>query len=249
LPARIYKLIAYSNRELGNNDQSFDYARKYFSEVADTNITSKDYVLLADLYNERKNIDSAMFFYSVATTLEDDTASLVTYYKTLADLSRELKDHNARAIWLGKYYSASPQPSNVDLFNWGVANYQARNFEKADSVFELYAQKYPDQEFGYYWQARSNAAIDSLMEKGLAIPHYLKVVDIDEADTTANAKKHLVEAYGYLATFEANQRKNYEAAIDYFEKILALDPNNEQVRKYVDVLQKKVEKKGALTDS
>lgn len=249
LPARIYKLIAYSNREIGNNDQSFDYIHKYFSEVPDTNIVAKDFILLADLYNERKKIDSAIFFYSVGTSLEKDTASLVKYYKTLADLSKEVKDYNARALWLGKYYNYNPKSTNVDLFNWGLAYYQGQNFEKADSVFGIYSQKYPDQDFGYYWQARSNAAIDSLMEKGSAIPHYIKVVEIGEKDTSSNLKKHLIEAYGYLATYQANQLKDYEAAINYFEKILALDPENDQVKKYMEVLQKTVAKKEPLTDS
>jgi tetratricopeptide (TPR) repeat protein len=249
LPSRIYKLIAYSHREIGNNDQSFEYIHKYFSEVEDTNIIAKDFILLADLYSERKKIDSAIFFYSVGAALEKDTTSLVKYYKTLADLSKELKDYNARAIWLGKYYNYNPKATNVDLFNWGLAYYQDQNFEKADSVFGIYSQKYPEQDFGYYWQARSNAAIDSLMEKGSAIPHYLKVIETGETDATSTSKKHLIEAYGYLATYQANQLKDYEAAIIYFEKILALDPENDQVKKYMEVLQQTVAKKEPLTDS
>ncbi|HEX6848168.1 MAG TPA: tetratricopeptide repeat protein [Chitinophagaceae bacterium] len=249
LPARIYKLIAYSNHEIGNNDESFKFIHKYFSEVRDSNIIARDFILLADLYAERKEMDSAIFFYSVGVALERDTAALVKYYRTLADLSKELKDYNARAMWLGKYYNNNPKSTNVDLFNWGLAYYQAENFEKADSVFGIYSQRYPEQDFGYYWQARSNAAIDSLMEKGLAVPHYLKVVEIGEKDSTANSKKHLIEAYGYLATYQANQIKDYDTAITYFEKILTLDPDNDQVKKYLEVLQKTVAKKEALTDS
>ena len=153
------------------------------------------------------------------------------------------------AHWLGKYYNANEKSTNVDLFNWGIAWFQSGNFQKSDSVFRIYSEKYPDQDFGYYWRARSSAAIDSSMEQGLAVPHYLKVVEIGEADTTMKSKKHLVESYGYLAGYEANQNKNYEAAIEYFEKLLQLDPDNEQAKKYVKILKETMAKKEALTDS
>ena len=42
--------------------------------------------------------------------------------------------------------------NNVDIFSWGVADYNAQNYVKADSIFGLYAAKYPDQTFGYYWR-------------------------------------------------------------------------------------------------
>src|SRR6187401_1393396 len=82
------------------------------------------------------------------------------------------------------------------------------------------------QLFGHYWRARSNAAIDTTMEQGLAIPHYLKVIEIGELDTTGSSKRQLIESYGYLAGYETNQNKNYGKAIEYFEKLLQLDPNN-----------------------
>jgi tetratricopeptide (TPR) repeat protein len=87
------------------------------------------------------------------------------------------------------------------------------------------------------------------MKLGLAIPHYLKVVEIGETDTTGNSKRQLIEAYGYLAGYEANENKNYAKAIEYFEKLLLLDPNNEQAKKYVQILKEASTKKDSLTDS
>ena len=139
--------------------------------------------------------------------------------------------------------------TNVDLFNWGLAWFQAGNFEKSDSVFGMYVDKYPTQLFGYYWRARSNAAIDTTMEQGLAIPYYLKVVEIGELDTTGSSKRQLIESYGYLAGYETNQNKNYGKAIEYFEKLLQLDPTNEQAKKYVQILKETMAKRDTLTDS
>lgn len=248
-PARIYKLIAYSYHESNDHDISFDFMLHYFDKAPDSVLIAKDFILLAELYHEKQKIDSAIFFYTVGAELEPDKNSVTKYYKTLAELSRQQKDYAGMAHWLGKYYNANEKSTNVDLFNWGIAWFQSGNFQKSDSVFGIYSEKYPDQDFGYYWRARSSAAIDSSMEQGLAVPHYLKVVEIGEADTTMKSKKHLVESYGYLAGYEANQNKNYEAAIEYFEKLLQLDPDNEQAKKYVKILKETMAKKEALTDS
>ena len=248
-PARIYKLIAYSYHESDDHANAFDYLHRYFGAAPDSILIAKDFILVADLYAEKNKIDSAMFFYKVGTELETDSNSVVKYYKTLADLAKQQKDNAERAIWLGKYYMKNKKSTNVDLFNWGLAWFQAGNFEKSDSVFGMYVDKYPTQLFGHYWRARSNAAIDTTMEQGLAIPHYLKVVEIGELDTTGSSKRQLIESYGYLAGYETNQNKNYGKAIEYFEKLLQLDPNNEQAKKYVQILKETMAKKDTLTDS
>ncbi len=248
-PARIYKLIAYSYEESNDHKMSFDYMLRYFDKAPDSILIAKDFILLAELYHEKQKIDSAIFFYRVGAELEQDKNSVIKYYKTLAELSRQQKDYREMAYWLGKYYNANEKSTNIDLFNWGIAWFQSGNFQKSDSVFAIYSEKYPDQDFGHYWRARSNAAIDTSMESGLAVPHYFKVIEIGERDTTMKSKKHLIEAYGYLAGYEANQNKNYEAAIEYFEKLLQLDPDNEQAKKYVQILKETIAKKEVLTDS
>src|SRR6187401_596034 len=248
-PARIYKLIAYSYHESDDHSNAFDYLHRYFGAAPDSILIAKDFILVADLYVEKHKIDSAMFFYKVGTELETDSNSVVKYYKTLADLAKQQKDQAERAIWLGKYYMKNKKSTNVDLFNWGLAWFQAGNFEKSDSVFGMYVDKYPTQLFGHYWRARSNVAIDTTMEQGLAIPHYLKVIEIGELDTTGSSKRQLIESYGYLAGYETNQNKNYGKAIEYFEKLLKLDPNNEQAKKYVQILKETMAKRDTLTDS
>ena len=248
-PARIYKLIAYSYQESGDHQNAFNYIHQYFAAAPDSILIAKDFILVADLYTERQKIDSAIFFYKVGTQLERDSASLLRYYKTLADLSKQQKNNEERATWLGKYYLTNSRSTNVDLFNWGLSWFQAGNYEKADSVFGMYSEKYPEQVFGYYWRGRSSAAIDTTMEKGLAIPYYSKVIEIGETDTTGKSKTQLIEAYGYLAGFEANQNKDFAKAIQYFEKLLMLDPENEQAKKNIQILKEALAKKNPSTDS
>lgn len=246
VPPRLYKLIAYSYKENGKTDDALNYMKKYFAIAPDSTQIVKDFGTMADLYASKKENDSAAFFYKKAVSRENDSAELVSYYKKLANIFKGEKKYADEAYWFGKYYELNNDASNVDLFNWGIAHYLSGEYLKSDSVFAVYAEKYPAQDFGYYWRARSNAAIDTAMELGLAVPHYIKVIEIDQPDTmNATNRKHLIEAYGYLAAYQVNQEKNYEIAIDYFEKLLMLDPNNDNARKYLDILKKDLTKKEA----
>ena len=88
-------------------------------------------------------------------------------------------------------------------------------------------------------RARSNALLDSTMESGIAIPHYNKLIEVLEKDTSnATNKKWLVEAYGYVAAYETNKEKDYDTAIEYLEKVLTIDPANKDAQRYLSILEK-----------
>jgi len=107
----------------------------------------------------------------------------------------------------------------------------------------LYTEKYPDQGFGYYWRARTNAIIDTGMTAGLAIPYYMQLIEIMHADSLSKVdKKWMLEAYGYIAAYEANTQKNYDRAIEYFDKILEIDPENADALKYISILETNIKK-------
>jgi tetratricopeptide (TPR) repeat protein len=203
---------------------------------------------MGEIYDMLGRPDSAVTYYVKAGNLEKDSVQHRAYSRKLADLYKKQKDYSNQALWLGKYYEGNSTATNLDLFNWGLAHYMAREYPTADSIFGLYETKYPDQDFGYYWRARSDVAIDTAMQMGMAIPHYEKLIAIAEKDTANKTnRKHLIEAYGYIAAYKANTEKNYAGAIDYFEKLLNLDPDNADARKYVAILKKNQSKAEAKT--
>lgn len=239
-PARLYKLIGYSYLEKADTGSALGYMQQYFGREADSNFVVKDFETMGMLYsNVAGREDSTMHYYKQAAALSTDPAIKNNYYRQLAKLAGKIKDHTAEAQWLGQVYATDPRATNVTLFNWGLAAYKAADYTQADSVFALYTEKYQDQGYGYYWRARANAAIDTAMEQGLAIPHYQKLIEVIDKDTlTDSDKKWMKEAYGYLASYEANTEKDYPEAISYFEKLLEIDPENEQVQRNIDILEK-----------
>jgi tetratricopeptide (TPR) repeat protein len=239
--ARLYKLIAYSYQDLSDTATAIDYMAQYFQNEVDSNIIEKDYQTMAGLYISNKKPDSAIAYYQKALGSTTDSAQTYQYYKTLAKVSKSMADTKSEAHWLGKFYMGNDYVSNIDLFNWGLASYKAGDYVQADSVFGKYATKYPEQGHGYYWRARSNAAIDTAMTEGLAIQHYQKLIEVIKDEPSEAEKKWLVQAYGYLAAYETNTEKDYSEAISYFEELLKMDPENKDAKEYIGMLEKRLE--------
>jgi tetratricopeptide (TPR) repeat protein len=241
---RLYKLLSYSYA--GNKDtaQAISYMQQYFAKEADSNFIIKDFEAMSDFYLSMPAQDSlAAVYLERGVALEKDTTAQYTYYKKLADMAKERKDYAAQAEWLGKYNTGNEKASNLDLFYWGIAHYRVENYPMADSIFGIYISKYPEQGFGYYWQAKSKALMDKDMTEGLAIPVYQKLIEVLQKDTAnENSKKWAAEAYGYLAAYEVNTKKDFARAIDYFEKVLEMDPENESAKKYIGILEKDLAK-------
>lgn len=239
---RIYKLLAYSYDGLKDYAHAETYLKNYFEKENDSNYVSRDFDLMARIADGKSQPEEAAAWYEKAFELEKDSTQKIEYVKKITAFYKGQKDYTHQAEWMSKLYDLHANLTNVDLFNWGVAWYNAAQYEKADSVFGIYATKYPDQSFGYYWRARSNAAIDTAMETGIAIPHYENLIAVASKDTAnANNKKWLIQAYGYVAAYKVNKEKEYEEALECYDKILALDPANNDAVRYKELLEKMID--------
>ncbi len=235
---RLYKMIAYSQAALGDSSAALTNMNLYFEKQNDSALVAKDFEMKAVLL-EKLNPDKslAIVWYKKALSREQDKAESLGYMINVADLQKQLGNSEREAAWREKIYILKEQPTNLDIYKWGMALYSGKNYLKADSVFAIYAEKYPDHIHGYLWRARSNAAIDTNMEKGLAVPYYVKLIELISGDTAKN-KQLLMRAYEYLGAYEANTTKNYTASLDYYDKVLELDPDNSDALKYTAILKK-----------
>ena len=235
---RLFKLIAYSYDALGDSAQAFEYLNKYFEKEDDTNYVAKDYELKARLL-EKMSGNEEEIISSLHRALEMDTnsANKADYAAQISKIYKDQGNKSKEAEWLGRVYQLKADPTNLDLYYWGVAHYSAEEYGKSDSVFAAYTEKHPEQIHGYYWRAKSNALIDSTMEAGLAIPFYQKVIEMGSVDTAAN-KSLLIQAHGYIGAYQANVKKEYEAALENFDQILLLDADNADAIRYREILQR-----------
>jgi len=101
--------------------------------------------------------------------------------------------------------------------------------------------------YGYLWRARSNAAIDTSMMLGLAVPHYNKFIELAAIDSVKN-KSLLLQAYQYMGAYEANVTKNYLASKEYFTKVLMLKPSDPDADKSIKLLEKLIQEANVEND-
>jgi len=235
---RLYKLIAYSYDALGDSVNALDYLQKYFSNEADTNYVARDFQLKAKLLDKFPGHEAEVIENLELAVQKDSVQQNKAEYATrLAALYKEAGDKKNEAKWLGQLYEWKDNPTNLDLYYWGIAHYSAGEYPQADSVFATYTEKYPEHIQGYYWRAKSNALIDSTMEQGLALPFYAKVIEMGSTDSIKN-KSLLIQSYGYIGAYQANVKKDFPIALENFQKILQLDPANTDAIKYRDILKK-----------
>ena len=110
--------------------------RQYFASQADTSFVAKDYESMASMFSRFSGKDdSAAYYLNKAIILEKDSVSKMNEYKMMADLYKKLNDYSNQSIWLGRYYHSNARAGNVDLFNWGIATYLAKDYPAADSIF------------------------------------------------------------------------------------------------------------------
>ncbi len=220
---RTYKLLAYCYVEKGDTLDAKTYIDEYFAKAKPEEIVIPDIILKANIYsgipgNIDAMISAIMDAVKADTIVQQKVDLLYKAAKLLKDKGERLKEADFREM----IYKTKPYPSNIDLFDWGLADYFGKNYVKADSIFGIYAEKYPDQVFGPLWRGRCNARIDTAMEQGLAVPFYQKVVDFTSVDSI-KYKAQFLEATRYLAGYYNNIMKDRDKTLEYVNRYLGVD--------------------------
>jgi len=236
---RYYKLVAYSYDELKDSTNAKTYLDQYFSKQTKEGFVPVDYVFRAKLLSKFPGSEAdALSNYQTAVDLDTVQVSKMQLMSDAAALAGKSGNRMEQTKWLTRIYTSKKEPSNRDLYDLGYAYYMSGNYVTADSIFcGAYKTKYPTELFGYLWCAKSAAAQDTTLEKGLAVEPYKKLISF--ADTARDKyKSSLLGAHSYLATYYANIAKNKDSAIAQLQSIIELDPANPDAQKYIDQLKK-----------
>lgn len=238
---RMYRLIAYASDTIGDLAGAKQAMNTFLSKAEPEDIKPEDYLELAKI-NSKVPGSEAEAFTNLQQAIAMDTVvdNKVKYINQAAALAKKLGDRKQEAIWLGVAYNLKPNPSQTDLYYWGMAHYQAASYKTADSIFcGLYQSKYPDQIHGYLWCARSKRAQDdSANFQGVATEAYTilaqKLIQMD----SVKYKSQIIESYFYLITYNNDVKKDREAALDFTNKILAIEPTNANALQIKGILER-----------
>jgi len=240
--ARLYRLRGYSSWKLGDSATAIKDFETFFSKAKEEDIVPDNWMVAAELaakFPERQaNFER---YVNAAIAMDTTVKGKTDLAKKAVDIFKKAGNQPKAAEWAIRVLNLNPNASKVELYNAGIENFKAFEYMRSDSLFDAYKVKYPDETYGYYWSFRALSVVDSTMEQGLAIQDATKFVEIAELDKAKN-KSTLMTAYGYLAGYQANIKKDFPAAIGYLEKILEIDPANPDAIKNKEILQKALSK-------
>jgi Tfp pilus assembly protein PilF len=240
--ARMYKQVAYACDTLKDFACANKYMADYFAKQDPDDIVSADYEELANI-NLQTPGSEAQAFVNLQKAVEKDTVAenKIKYINKAAALAKKQGDRKQEANWLGIAYGLKKEPTQTDLYNWGMANYQAGNYTTADSIFcGLYQTKFPDQIYGYLWCARAKQAMDTAMTQGIAVAPYEKLAEMATKLDSVKFKAQVINAYMYLAQYYNDAKKDAKTALSYVEKILVIEPTNQFANAAKPALQKQL---------
>jgi tetratricopeptide (TPR) repeat protein len=241
---RMYKLVAYVCDTLKDIPCATKYMTDYFAKQDPADVVPADYVELA-MINSKTPGSEAQAFTNFQKAVDADTSreGKIKTINQAAALAKKMGDRKQEANWLGVAFSIDPNPSQTDLYNWGMANYQAGAYDAADSIFcNLYQTKYPDQIYGYLWCARTKTAKDTTMQAEDIVPAYEKLAEMAMKLDSGKYKTQAVQALVTLTTISNDVKKDSKTALAYIDRILEIDPANEFAVKARPILQKAINK-------
>jgi Flp pilus assembly protein TadD len=237
---RMYRLIAYTSDTTGDLQGAKEAMTTYLAKAAPEDILPADYEELANI-NSKIPGQEAEAFANLRTAIQKDTVieNKVKFIQRGAALAKKLGNRSEEANWLGEAYAIKKNPNQNDVYNWGLAHYQAGNYTTSDSIFcGIYQSKYPNEIFGYLWCARSKEAQDTTWASGIAEPAYQKLAEMAMTIDSTKYRAQAVSARYKLVVYYNDVKKDKAAAIAEVEKWLAIDPMNADAAKIKDILTK-----------
>lgn len=234
---RTYRLLAYSHIEKGDTVAAKQYVDQFFAKASDEDIVGNDLVLKGKIYGAVTGDPQVVFnsYMQAATmdTVKETRQAIIdegkNYFKAKGNKLMEAEMNILE-------YKLNKSDNIALLFNTGVTLYQAQAFQRADSIFKAYSRANPDSIYGYLWSAYANAAIDSTMEQGLAVPAYKNLLEVASKNKD-KYKSQGIAATGYLAGYYNNILSDRDSAIVYLQKGLEFDPGNEAFIKNIEILK------------
>lgn len=237
---RMYRLVAYAADTLGDANAAKAAMNTFFAKAnEEVPVRGADYEELAHINSKIPGAEAEVFT-NLEKAIEVDTAmeNKLKYVGKAAALAKAKGDRNQEAIWLGKAYRMDPNPSQRDLYNYGFAHYQAKNYDSTIAIFKTYEEKYPDEIYGYLWSARAARDKDTTYELGLAAVEYEQLYQNAQKIDSVKFKAQVVEALFVLAGYQNDVKKNKDSAIYYLQRIMEVDPGNKTAGGFLEQLTK-----------
>ena len=214
------RALAYSYFELKDYPKAQYYITKFFKKSVPEKLYAKDYVYFGRILQKLGQDSLAVI--KLEQGFKIDTANTDLLNDIAAAYNKTKKYEKAAATYQMKINLGAGGIN--EYYKMGLAFYNAQKWIEADSALTKVTRLNADFEPAYVWKARVYSSLDPSSEKGLAKPYYEMVI-VKASMDSLKYSKDLLESYSYLGYYFLINKK-YCEALDYWEKVLTIDPAN-----------------------
>lgn len=249
--ARVLRYLAYSAFENGNYAASSQALKDFIAKVEPSRIISQDYLYLGRA-QMKDTTQLAQGMVNITKAVEMDSTNAEVMSEIAKDLfsarkyeeaakAYEIAIKNPNTPLLDYYYLGSSYYFDFAAKKTANLNPPKDLLVKADTAFSYLLQRSPTTQIGWIYRGRINRQLDGQNDdQGLGVPYYEKfvqLVTVEKPELMEKETTRLVEAYTYLGSVAARRDGDNVKAKTYFDKVLALDPNNttaQQAKKAIE---------------
>ncbi|OUJ73700.1 tetratricopeptide repeat protein [Hymenobacter crusticola] len=228
------RLLAYSLYETGQNDQAMAAMDKYMKMVPADKLIKDDNLYYGKMLSKAGRDDEALALLQKAAQASPKDASEIQ--GALAQTYMQKKDY-AKAVAAYKAKIGTGTPLLTDQVLLATAYSGNKQYQQADSLYNLVLTARPTYAPGYQMRASNAYYMDPDSKQGTARPYWEKYVELAKADP-AKYKDGLTTAYEYLGYYYF-QKGDKATALPYYQQLLALDPSNARAKAGIESIQGK----------
>jgi Tfp pilus assembly protein PilF len=247
--ARVYKLVADAYVQKGDTASARSYIDDYFKKAEPDEITALDYGLKASIYSAipgEENVVFSSYLEGVkADTVIDNKIELLkkgaAYFKGKGQREKE-------GDLIAMLVQIKPKLSLNDLFDATRAYYFGQAYPKSLDMALKMVEKFPAEVYGYQWKFNNFKILDSSYADNKLVPAAIEYFEFSQKDT-AKYKRDYKSSAGFLLGYYANEAKDGVKALEYLNKLLLIDPTDENLLKIKPQIEKSAKQPGQKSSS
>jgi tetratricopeptide (TPR) repeat protein len=225
------RALAYSYFEEKQYPKAKYYITKFFSNSPSEKITPKDYLYSGRILIKNNQDSTGIIKLNIAFAMDTTNIDLLA---EIAGAYIKIKKHEEAAKTYQEKINRTNGSTN-DYYRMGRAYFDAKLWIESDSALARVNRMSPDFEPAYLFRARIYSNLDPDTKEGLAKPYYDKLLEKAAIDPVKYSKD-LLEGYNYMGYYFL-VNKQYCESLSYWDKILGIDPANENANSAIKDLK------------
>jgi len=235
----------------GNFDDALFWGDRLFNKSDSSNFNDFDYTNYAQAYVGKGQFDEAVALYRKAMEVSKaDKDAVNNLHKEISEAYMKKGDFDLAVEEYRKYLEGTSKKTASDYSALAEMYYkhaadlegdaQKASIKEADKIYEevegLFANNVDVLAYVLNRRGTLNAILDPDSKEGLAKPVFEKLMQLMEGKenrTDADNKK-LVTSYRYLMSYSLLVQDDKQAARDWAQKILSVEPENEQAQQVLE---------------